>query len=44
MILYKFKGLEFDMVFYLDLYEWVLLIKKFGFGNDFRNLVYDDFI
>jgi superfamily I DNA/RNA helicase len=37
MSLHKAKGLEFDVVFHLDLYEWVLPAKAPGPGNDFDN-------
>lgn len=40
MSLHKSKGLEFDLVFHLDLYEWVLPTKRPGPGNDFDNPVY----
>lgn len=37
MTLHKSKGLEFDIVFHLDLYEWVFPSKRPGPGNDFNN-------
>jgi superfamily I DNA/RNA helicase len=40
MTLHKSKGLEFDIVFHLDLYEWVLPNKKPGENDDFDNLIY----
>lgn len=40
MSLHKAKGLEFDVVFHLDLYEWSLPAKIPGPGNDFNNPVY----
>lgn len=35
MTLHKAKGLEFDIVFHLDLYEWILPSKRPGPNNDF---------
>jgi len=43
MSLHKAKGLEFDVVFHLDLHEWVLPIKRPGPGNDWDNLEYPTF-
>jgi len=40
MTLHKSKGLEFDIVFHLDLYEWLLPNKKPGENNDFNNPIY----
>jgi superfamily I DNA/RNA helicase len=40
MTLHKSKGLEFEIVFHLDLYEWVLPQKQPGINNDFNNPVY----
>ena len=40
MSLHKSKGLEFNVVFHLDLYEWVLPAKRPGENNDFDNPVY----
>lgn len=40
MTLHKSKGLEFDIVFHLDLYEWVLPQKQPGINNDFNNPIY----
>ena len=40
MTLHKSKGLEFDIVFHLDLFEWVLPNKRPGLNNDFNNPVY----
>lgn len=40
MSLHKAKGLEFDIVFHLDLHEWVLPTKKPGPGNDWDNPEY----
>jgi DNA helicase-2/ATP-dependent DNA helicase PcrA len=42
MTLHKSKGLEFDVVLHLDLYEWVFPNKRPGPNNDFDNLVYGD--
>lgn len=40
MTLHKSKGLEFNVVFHLDLHEWVLPAKQPGVSNDFNNPVY----
>ena len=40
--LHKSKGLEFDVVIHLDLYEWILPKKKPGDNNDFDNPVYEN--
>ncbi|MBS2024279.1 MAG: ATP-dependent helicase [Deltaproteobacteria bacterium] len=40
MSLHKSKGLEFDVVFHLDLYEWLLPKKQPGPGNDFDNPIF----
>lgn len=40
MSLHKAKGLEFDVVFHLDLHEWVLPSKTPGPGNDWDNPEY----
>lgn len=42
MTLHKSKGLEFDVVIHLDLYEWILPKKKPGANNDFKNPIYDN--
>lgn len=42
MTIHKSKGLEFDLVFHLDLYEWVLPKKTPGANNDFNNPVYPE--
>ncbi len=44
MTLHKSKGLEFDVVFHLDLYEWILPSKSPGENNDWDNLVYSDWV
>ncbi len=44
LTLHKSKGLEYDFVFHLDLYEWVFPNKKPGSNNDFNNPVYGDWI
>tara|TARA_B110001469_G_C9646559_1_gene327038 strand:+ start:2125 stop:3756 length:1632 start_codon:yes stop_codon:yes gene_type:complete len=40
MTLHKSKGLEFDIVFNLDLHEWVFPAKIPGDNNDFDNPIY----
>jgi len=40
MTLHKSKGLEFDIILHLDLYEWVFPNKQPGPDNDFNNPVY----
>lgn len=40
MSLHKAKGLEFDIVFHLDLYEWILPAKRPGPGDDWNNPQY----
>lgn len=40
MTLHKAKGLEFDVVFHLDLHEWAFPAKKPGPESDFDNPVY----
>ena len=40
MTIHKAKGLEFDIVFHLDLYEWAFPAKQPGPGNDFNNTIY----
>ena len=42
LTLHKSKGLEFDVIIHLDLYEWVFPNKKPGANNDFNNPVYGD--
>lgn len=42
LTLHKSKGLEYDFIFHLDLYEWVLPKKVPGAGNDFKNPTYPD--
>ncbi|WP_343625646.1 ATP-dependent helicase [Flavobacterium lindanitolerans] len=44
MTLHKSKGLEFDVVIHLDLYEWVLPAKRPGENNDFNNPIYPSYI
>lgn len=44
MTLHKSKGLEFDLVIHLDLYEWILPSKQAGPNNDFNNPVYPSYI
>jgi DNA helicase-2/ATP-dependent DNA helicase PcrA len=40
MTLHKAKGLEFDLVFHLDLYEWGFPAKAPGPNNDFDHPIY----
>jgi DNA helicase-2/ATP-dependent DNA helicase PcrA len=40
MSLHKSKGLEFDVVFHLDLYEWTFPAKRPGPDDDFDHPVY----
>ncbi len=40
MTLHKSKGLEFDLVFHMDLYEWIFPSKAPGPNNDFDHPVY----
>ena len=42
LTLHKSKGLEFDVVIHLDLYEWVFPNKRPGPNNDFNNPVFGD--
>lgn len=42
LTLHKSKGLEYDFIFHLDLYEWVFPNKKPGKNNDFKNSVFGD--
>lgn len=44
MTLHKYKGLEFDVVLHLDLYEWILQMKKPGINNDWNNPNYSDLL
>jgi len=44
LTLHKSKGLEYDFVFHLDLYEWVFPNKQPGQNNDFKNPIYGDWI
>ena len=44
LTLHKSKGLEYDFIFHLDLYEWVFPNKQPGPKNDFNNPVYGDWI
>lgn len=43
MTLHKSKGLEFDLVIHLDLYEWVIPAKLPGPNSDFNNPIYSDY-
>lgn len=40
MTLHKSKGLEFDLVFHLDLHEWMLPYQDLGPDRDFDNPVF----
>lgn len=42
MTLHKSKGLEYDFIFHLDLYEWVFPNKQPGPNGDFNNPKYGD--
>ncbi|MDA3616343.1 UvrD-helicase domain-containing protein [Polluticaenibacter yanchengensis] len=42
LTLHKSKGLEYDFIFHLDLYEWVFPNKKPSKNNDFKNPVFSD--
>lgn len=42
MTLHKSKGLEFDVVFHLDLYEWVFPTKGPGPNDDWNNPEFSD--
>lgn len=42
MSIHKSKGLEFDIVFHLDLYEWLLPSKMPGPNNDFKNPIFSN--
>lgn len=42
LTLHKSKGLEYDVVIHLDLYEWVLPQKSPGPNDDFNNAIYTD--
>lgn len=42
LTIHKSKGLEYDFVFHLDLYEWVFPNKRPGPNNDFNNPVFGD--
>lgn len=42
MTLHKSKGLEFDIVFHMDLYQWILPSASPGPGRDFENPDYND--
>jgi superfamily I DNA/RNA helicase len=42
LTLHKSKGLEYDIVIHLDLYEWVFPNKQPGPNNDFNNPLYGD--
>ena len=40
MTLHKSKGLEYDLVFHLDLHEWVLPYQELGPDRDFDNPIF----
>ena len=42
LTLHKSKGLEYDVIIHIDLYEWVLPNKKPGPNDDFKNPVFGD--
>jgi superfamily I DNA/RNA helicase len=42
LTLHKSKGLEYDIVFHLDLYEWIFPNKQPGTNDDFSNPIYGD--
>ncbi len=42
LTLHKSKGLEYNVIVHLDLYEWVFPNKQPGPNNDFNNPVYGD--
>lgn len=42
LTLHKSKGLEYNVIIHLDLYEWVFPNKQPGPNNDFNNPVYGD--
>ncbi len=44
MTLHKSKGLEFELVFHVDLYEWILPLKGPGFNNDWSKPIYSNWI
>jgi superfamily I DNA/RNA helicase len=44
LTLHKSKGLEYDFVFHLDLYEWIFPNKQPGKNNDFKNPIFGDWI
>jgi len=44
MTLHKSKGLEFDVVYHLDMHEWVFPSKAPGPNNDFNNPVFNDYL
>lgn len=42
LTLHKSKGLEYDFVFHLDMYEWIFPNKQPGKNNDFNNTIFGD--
>ncbi len=42
MTLHKSKGLEFDLVIHVDMYEWIFPNKRPGPNDDFDNPLYGD--
>lgn len=42
LTVHKSKGLEYDVIIHLDLYEWVFPNKQPGTNNDFNNPIYGD--
>ncbi|MCU0433624.1 MAG: ATP-dependent helicase [Bacteroidia bacterium] len=42
LTLHKSKGLEYDFVFHLDLYEWIFPSKKLTQPNDFNSAIFSN--
>ena len=42
MTLHKSKGLEYDFVFHLDLYEWIFPSKELTRPNDFNSVKFSN--
>lgn len=43
MTLHKSKGLEFDVVIHLDLYDWIIPKKRLTIPNDFSSVSYENY-